>query len=229
VAVFRVRQDDDDGDTPSRRRGREALSEGGSVLDVGCGGGRASLAVVPPGGLVVGVDPRSEMLHEFARAAEARALRHREVPGRWPEVASATPPADVVVCHHVAYNVADLAAFALALDTHAVRRVVLELTQRHPLAYLSPLWERFWGLTRPPGPTAQDALEVLREAGLPARLELWEDPTPSREACLSTAERVEIVRIRLCLTSDRDPEIADALRQLPPRVPRASATIWWDR
>jgi hypothetical protein len=58
---------------------------------------------------------------------------------------------------------------------------------------------------------------------------LWEDPTPSREACLSTAERVEIVRIRLCLTSDRDPEIADALRQLPPRVPRASATIWWDR
>ncbi|MDP9241458.1 MAG: SAM-dependent methyltransferase, partial [Actinomycetota bacterium] len=43
-------------DTPSRRRALEALPAGGSVLDVGCGGGAASLALAPPAGRLVGVD-----------------------------------------------------------------------------------------------------------------------------------------------------------------------------
>ena len=168
------------------------------------------------------------MLRAFAEAAVARGVVHEEIDGRWPDVAERTPDADVVVCHHVAYNVGDLRRFVLALGTRARRRVVLELSRQHPLAYLSPLWQRFWGLARPDGPTADDALGVLREAGLPARLDLWDDPTAHREAGLPLAEQVEIVRIRLCLPADRDPEIADALRALPPRSPRPTATIWWD-
>ena len=56
------------------------------------------------------------------------------------------------------YGVADLAAFVLALDAHAHRRVILELTQRHPLAAMAPLWRYFWDLERPEGPTAADAV-----------------------------------------------------------------------
>src|SRR5215210_7913648 len=41
---------------PSRRRALEALPEGGTVLDVGVGGGASSLGLVPKPGLIVGVD-----------------------------------------------------------------------------------------------------------------------------------------------------------------------------
>jgi SAM-dependent methyltransferase len=227
-ALFRVPDGAGPTDSPSHRRARAALPAGGSVLDVGCGGGRAALGLTPPAGRLIGVDERPAMLRAFAEAAAARGVVHQEVDGRWPDVAERTPEADVVVCHHVAYNVGDLRPFALALQSRARRRVVLELSWQHPLAYLSPLWERFWGLARPHGPTADDALHVLREAGLPARLDLWDDPSAHREAGLPLAEQVEIVRIRLCLAADRDIEIADALGELPPRSPRPTATIWWD-
>jgi SAM-dependent methyltransferase len=228
VRLFQVCEQLDAEDSPSHERAREALAPGGSVLDVGCGGGRAAFAAAPPAASVIGVDQRPRMLQEFAATAQTRGLSHREIEGSWPGVADEVPPADVVVCHHVAYNVADLRAFTLALAAHARRRVVLELSRHHPLAYLSPLWERFWGFTRPDGPTAETALDVLHEAGLPARMQLWDDPAPHRESALSPAEQVEIIRIRLCLTPDRDPEIAEAMRELPPRTPRPTATIWWD-
>jgi SAM-dependent methyltransferase len=225
VDLFRA--DPEPADSPSHHVARAALPDGGSVLDVGCGGGRAALAVAPPARLVIGVDHQPEMLRAFADAAAARGLEHAEVPGAWPDVAGAAPEADVVVCHHVAYNVADLAGFALALDAHARRRVVMELTARHPLARMAPLWQRFWGLERPEGPTAEQAAAVLREAGLPVREEVWESGE-DREARLAFEDRVRFTRVRLCLPPERDPEVAQAVRDIGPAAPRRLVALWWD-
>lgn len=226
-------------DSPSHRRAREGLAEVGpddtpSALDLGCGGGRASFAVVPPARRVTGVDTSADMLAAYAAAADRRGVAHAEVLGSWPEVADRTPRADVVVAHHVAYNVADLADFALAAGTHARRRVVLELPERHPLSWMAPLWRHFWGLERPDGPSAEDALAVLVEAGLPARLETWTEDhvdgdrggRPGR-AALAWERRVELTRIRLCLPADRDAEVAEALRRWEVAGPRRVATLWW--
>jgi SAM-dependent methyltransferase len=215
-------------DTPSHTRARERLTDGGTVLDVGCGGGRAAFAVAPPATGLVGVDHQDGMLAAFAEAAERRGLPHREILGDWPRVAAATPGADVVVCHHVVYNVADLAAFVAALSTHARRRVVLELPRQHPLSGLSPLWRHFWNLERPQGPTATDALAVVREAGHDATLEEW-DETPGTRGLseVTPARQAEFTRIRLCLPPERQPEVADVLASLP-TAPRRLATIWWD-
>jgi SAM-dependent methyltransferase len=226
VALFVAR--DGEPRTPSRERAVEAIPADGSVLDVGCGGGRAALAVAPPAVLVIGVDHQRGMLDSFAAAAAHRGLQHSEVLGQWPEVAAATPDADVVVCHHVAYNVAALRPFALALSAKARRRVVLELPARHPLAGMAPLWRRFWQLQRPAGPTADDAAQVLREAGLDVRIAHWDDPAPPREASLEPADQVRFTRIRLCLPATRDPDVAAALAGLGPPGPRRLATIWWD-
>ena len=71
-------------------------------------------------------------------------------------MASAAPIADVVVCHHVVYNVADIVPFLTALATHARLAVVLELTSRHPQVAWSDAWRHFWGIERPtpaPRPT----------------------------------------------------------------------------
>src|SRR5436190_22736307 len=48
--------------TPSQRRALEALPEGGSVLDIGAGGGAASLPLCPPAAAVTAVDQSAEML-----------------------------------------------------------------------------------------------------------------------------------------------------------------------
>lgn len=215
-------------DSPSHMRARQALpATGGSVLDVGCGGGRAAFALVPPASFVTGVDSQQGMLEEFAAAAGRRGVGHAEILGTWPEVRAQAPVADVVVCHHVAYNVAPLASFAAALDRHARHRVVLELPQRHPLAHMAPLWRHFWGLERPDGPTAQDAAAVLTQAGLPARLELWTDDQPHRMAALPWDKQVAFMRTRLCLPADRDAEVGQVLQRLDDG-PRSMATIWWD-
>ncbi len=227
-------------DSLSDRRAREGLleaevaSENGrtpSVLDLGCGGGRAAFAVVPPARRVTGVDTSPDMLAAFATAAGRRGVEHDELLGAWPDVADRAPTADVVLAHHVAYNVADLAGFALAAGAHARHRVVLELPQRHPLTWMAPLWRHFWGLERPDGPTADDALAVLVEAGLQARMETWADDlvdgNRSGRTALPWARRVEMTRLRLCLSADRDEEVGEAIRRWDPRGPRQVATLWW--
>jgi SAM-dependent methyltransferase len=216
-------------DSPSHRLARAAVPDGGAVLDVGSGGGRAAFALVPPAGEVTGVDHQQSMLDAFAAEAERRGVRHAEVLGGWPEAADRAPVADVVTCHHVVYNVADLVPFVRALDGHARRRVVLELPRRHPLAGMAPLWRRFWDLERPDGPGAQDAAAVLREAGITPQLETWEDNPGTRPmAALPWEDQVRFMRIRLCLPAERDPEVSQALAEQGPPPPRRLATLWWD-
>jgi hypothetical protein len=43
------------------------------------------------------------------------------------------------------------------------------------------------------------------------------------------AERVRFARIRLCLTEERDAEVAAALLEQKDAQPRRVATLWWDK
>jgi SAM-dependent methyltransferase len=233
VELFASRADAAPGGlTPSNRRALEVLPEGGSVLDVGCGAGAASLPLAGRAGTLIGVDSSREMLDAFAERAERAGVAFDAVQGRWPDEAGRVPIADVVVCHHVAYNAPDLDGFAGRLTDHARRRVVFELTPTHPTANLSPLWVRFHGLDRPDRPTADDAVDVLTEAGLDAGREDWEAPPTGGFA--RRADLVAWIRRRLCLTPERDPEIDEALAdQVDERDglfgfgPRHLVTLWW--
>jgi SAM-dependent methyltransferase len=208
--------------TPSRRRALEALPESGSVLDVGAGGGAASLPLCPPAATVTAVDQSPQMLTAFADLAARRGIDHTETEGLWPDVADQTGQADVVVCHHVLYNVGDVVPFLVALTNHARRRVVVEITAEHPQALLNPLWEHFHGLGRPTRPTAEDAAVVVRDLGLDVGIESWE--APPRWHDHQRDEVVAFFRRRLCLPPERDPEVA---AMLPPFRPSAHVTLWW--
>jgi hypothetical protein len=170
----------------------------------------------------------------FLTAAAAAGAPAEGVQGRWPEVAGRVGPADVVVCHHVLYNVADLAPFAAALTGHAHRRVVVELTDRHPLVGLAPLWRRFHGLERPSGPTAGDAAAALKALGLDPERQDWE--SGDRLGFDRFEELVAFTRRRLCLPASRDPEVAEALLEAGTRQvggvwvgagPRLVTTLSW--
>lgn len=210
--------------TPSFRAAREALGEGGTVLDVGVGGGAASLPLAPPATLITGVDQSDEMLKAFTAAAKAQGVKSRFFSGRWPDVARAVPPADVVLCHHAFYNVPDLGAFAVALTSHARRRVVVELTGRHPVIIANPLWKHFWDLDRPDGPTADDAIAVLREAGIEPVVEREQRP---RHRPVRHEHRLEFLTRRLCLPPERQPEVEQALERFPEPAEWEVVTLWW--
>lgn len=206
---------------------REVLPPvGGTVLDVGCGGGRSALPLVPPATELIGVDPSGAMLDEFVAATATAGVACRTVHGRWPDVAAATPIADVVVCHHVVYDVADLAPFVLALTDHARLAVVVELPTAHPMSAWGPAWEHFWGLARPEGPTVPDFVAVLRELGLDPE---WETGPrrPLSSAAADPDALVATTRRRLCLPADRDPEIAAWLVDHPPPFVAEVATVRW--
>jgi SAM-dependent methyltransferase len=226
TAMFVV-DDTLDRNTPAAEIARAVLpAAGGSVLDVGCGGGRAALSLVPPAEVVIGVDQSPAMLTEFTRAAAAVGVSSTIVEGRWPDVAIVTPVADVVVCHHVAYNVADIEPFLLALTAHARLAVVLVLPPRHPLSAWNDAWGHFWGLERPTEPTADDLAEVLTGLGLDP--ERWDVPRPPlARATADTASGVGSARRRLCLTEDRDDELAAYLDAHEPEWSDTNVVFRW--
>jgi SAM-dependent methyltransferase len=219
--------------TPSNLRAMEALPEGGSVLDVGCGAGAASIPLAERAALLTGVDTSEGMLEEFARRASGAGVRYEAVSGRWPDVASRLEPADVVVCNHVFYNAPDLGPFVVALTAHARERVVVEVTPDHPTSNLNPLWMRFHGLSRPTEPTVGDAMAVVEEAaGIRPSHQIWSAPPSGGFA--RTEDLVAWIRRRLCLPASRDPEVADALASdiveeggLAGFGPRDVVTLWW--
>lgn len=210
-------------DTLSRRTALELLGDGGgTAIDVGCGGGAAGLALAPKVTYLTGVDHAEDMLRVFAQACTGRGVAHRCVLGPWPDTAPEAGVADVVVCHHVGYNTADLGPFIAALGAAARRGVVVELHAEHPGGWMDPLWARFHGLNRPPPATVDDALAVFAEIGIHPEVQRWSRPPTPRnpEAELDFALR------RLCLPAERRAEVAEAVQELGPRH-RDLVTISW--
>ncbi len=219
---------------PSFERGWEALQPSGEVLDVGAGAGAACLPLAPRATRITAVDIDGELLRLLAASGVTLGADVHAVAGSWPHVAEEVQVADVVTCHHVLYNVAEAEPFVAALTKHARRRVVIEVTSRHPLSALNPLWRRFHGLRRPECPTAHDLLAILAGLGLAPRAETWTRPATAEYA--SFAEMVDVTRRRLWLSAEQAGELAAALCELgaDPSRPadfgssgREVVTIWW--
>jgi SAM-dependent methyltransferase len=219
---------------PSFERAWAALDPPGSVLDVGAGAGAACLPLIPRCTELTAVDTDAGMLTALAERAAAAGRPARCVPGDWPGVAAGLPPADVVTCHHVLYNIPALASFVAALTAHSRRLVVVEMTALHPLVSLNPLWLSFHGLQRPVSPTADDLIAILTGMGLEPGYQRWS--RPSGRDYGSFGELVDVTRRRLCLPEGRAAEVATALAAsgIDPDQPGDLAssgpdvvTIWW--
>lgn len=223
--------------SPTHLAAAEALPEYGSLVDVGSGGGGASIPLAGRLSALVAVDEEAAMLKDLRRAAAAinPKLDVVAVQGTWP-CALPVEPVDVAVCANVLYNVAEVAPFLSALEAACTRRVVLEITSIHPVAWMNDLWMHFHGLERPDVPTAADAVAVIEELGsTPGRID-----HPALPAFAGFSERrtaVAFIRKRLCLPATADHEIAEALGERlahdvhgwhvgPAEQERVS--LWWE-
>jgi SAM-dependent methyltransferase len=226
-----------DRSTPADRAARQALPRFGSLLDVACGAGAATVPLGRRGRDVTGVDVDPRMLARFATVVAAPSRRVHTVEGRWPDVE--VRAADVVVCHDVLFDVSDLEPFVSALSSHARRRVVVVIPRQHPMSWLTPYFEQVHGLSRPSRPTAGDAVDVIRATGVEPTVEpfrdltRWGDLGAGSAASEASAEPipedlVASVRRRLCLSADSDAAISQALERVPPPTRRDTVAIWWD-
>lgn len=204
----------------------EGLPPKGVLLDIGCGGGAASIPVAAHVGSLLGVDSSEQMLAAFADAAAAADTPVRAWHGSWGDVAPEVPVADVAVAANVVYNVPDIGNFLRTMTAHARHRVVIELTDSHPWTSMAALWRHFHHQERPDGPTAADFLDVASELGFDARVETFRRVTVWANAAPEVV--LAFNRRRLCLPVECEREVAAAMKELPSAPHGTASTVWWD-
>jgi SAM-dependent methyltransferase len=222
-------------DTPTVAALRAMLPERGSLLDVGAGTGRASIAFAVEGVRVTGVEKNPELSAEFRRRAAEEGVIVTAVDGTWPEVAGSVGIHDVAVCAHVVYDVQVAGPFLTELVSRTRIGVVVELTPEHPWSGLTPYYLALHGLTRPAGPTYVDFLDVVTETcGVRPEFEVW--IRRGQVWFESWDEILDHYQKRLVLSEDRrgelrellSPEVeADGGRWFVGSRDRTIVTVWW--
>ena len=198
---------------PLFRRLCRAAGRRSSVLDVGAGPGRFSLALAPRVSEVVAVDSSPVMLRILQRRARTLGLANiRTVPGRWEDVD--VPPADVLVCSYVLPLVTRVRPFLQKLDQSSRQRAFLYLNGASADFLFDPFWRHFHDRPRRPGPTYLDAVAVLAELGIRADVEVVEVPVRSRYPNVHAAAKA--YRDQLLL-----PDVPEVRREL-----RALLSSW---
>lgn len=191
---------------PLYRRLRRATGRRSTVLDVGAGPGRFTVALAPHVAAVTAVDPSGAMLDICRRQARRAGLGNVTcVPGRWEEVD--VDRSDVAFSSYVLPLIADAPRFLAKLDAAAGERAFLYLGAFSLDAVLDPLWRHFHGRPRKPAPTYLDAVDVLKELGVKPLVEVVE--VPSRARFKTAAEAARDYRDQLLV-----PDTPDARREL---------------
>ncbi|HET7720772.1 MAG TPA: class I SAM-dependent methyltransferase [Acidimicrobiales bacterium] len=194
---------------PLYRRLRQATGRRSTVLDVGAGTGRFTVALAPRVASVTAVDHAERMLDVCRRQAAKRGLTNVAlVHSKWED--ADVEPADVAFSSYVVTLVPDGARFLARLDAAATQRAFLYLGAYTADAIMDPLWRHFHGTSRKPGPTYLDAVDVLRELGVKPEVEVVEVATRGRFKSL--ADAAKDYRDQLCLPDT--PEIRKELRGL---------------
>jgi SAM-dependent methyltransferase len=185
------------------------LTPESTVLDVGAGTGRHTLAIAPHAKRVVAVEPSAAMLALLREDLDAQQLRNVEtIASGWLE--ADVEPVDAVICSHVLYPIADPVPFIRKLESAAKQRVYLYI-RVDPLPTDMGLWSEFYGIPLQSQPAYLDLITLLAQIGIAADVQVVHHRFTWTFASLE--EAVEHVRNTLCL-HDVDAAATSKLRSL---------------
>lgn len=229
---------------PLRRSARRSST----VVDVGAGTGRFSLALAPRVAQVIAVDPSEAMLRVLRREARRQSITNvRCVKSRWQDVelapdvtvtaaSNVVPPADLLVCSYVLPLVEDASPFLARMDAACRGRAFVFFNAMSNDALSDPFWRHFHGKPRRPAPTYLDAVAVLRELGVEPDVEIIEIPALARYKSLDDAVKSYRESLLLHDSADIRAELRSMLRswlvgdgdglKLPIRTFPAASISW---
>ncbi len=188
----------------------DVIGSGGSVLDIGAGGGRFSVPLSSRVGRVVAVDGSEAMT--AALRAQAVAIPNLEVlPAMtWPPPADAElPQVDVAFNSHVIYFVEDIQTFLDAMERVATQRCVVIAGERSGGAPPRDAFEAVHGEPLAEAPACNELMTVLAARG--TDFEVTRAPIESRRLA---GDPSQLLRRRCCVTEDseQDARLLDWVR-----------------
>ena len=179
----------------------ELTPDGGTVLDVGGGAGRFAIPLAIKCRKATVVDPSPSMLEQLDEAvADIEGISVADVNADWQTVE--IDSADMVLCSHVVYGVADIQPFLQKLHDHADERVVMVSFVDSPQAGVAPLWEPVYGEQRINLPALPELMNVLWEMGIYPSVRMM--PPTGPQTFESVEAAIEEVSGRLFIGSDTE-------------------------
>ena len=223
---------------PFYLRLRDVVTPQTSVLDVGAGTGRFSLALAPQAEHITAVEPSAAMMDFLRRDAADKGLSNISyVQATWQE-APDNLQADIVICSHVLYPIREIEPFLVKLQKATRQDCYCYLRATHIDALTADLWQHFHHDERRIPPSYIHVLDVLYEMGIFANVEIVTLPPSLRYPSLNVA--VTEMTEQLILPDDE--KTREELRALlerwlverdgmlvPPQQKVVCAIIWWKK
>ena len=221
---------------PLYLRLRDVVASQTSVLDVGAGTGRFTLALAPQAKHVIAVEPNAAMLGYLRQDASERGLTNISyVQTTW-QGAPNDLQVDIVICSHVLYPIREIVPFLAKLQAATRQACYLYLRATHIDAVTAHLWRHFHGDERRLPPGYIHALDVLYDMGIYANVEVVATPPSLRYPSLDVA----VVELLEQLLLPDDEQTREELRGLlagwlverdgvlmTPSQEMVSAIVWW--
>ena len=185
---------------PFLHRLQQVVTSQTTVLDVGAGTGRLTIALAPQAREIVAVEPNTAMLNFLRSEADELHLTNITLLQTTWQDAPDDVSADIVICSHVLYPIQAIVPFLTKLKSATRESCYIYMRVTHMDALTNHLWQHFHGDERRLPPSYIHALDVLFEMGIYANVEIVETPQSLRYPSYDVA--VEELLEQLILPAD---------------------------